>query len=203
MYSRALRTFDLSLVCIKNYFYGSKQTMHTKPIWLAIALVLQHLGYIALPQPSINISVHVCAIYVLRVVAFCSMLRHISIWNMKKSLPYVHYLASCTTTTTPRQCTQIPYICIDFSFQGGFLVESFRADWFKVLLSTLYREIEITSFRSYFVHLLYICTSCTSFNLKRCILTKILKSFQGKIYCLCHRLQSTQEIKISFGLWSF
>ena len=131
--------------------------MHTKPIWWAIASAnfLQHLGYTALPQPSINISVHVCAIYVLRVVAFCGMLRHISIWNMPLcalscKLHYYYYYQQIV------HLDSIHFVLI-FLLQGGFFYsKSFRADWFKVLVSTLYREIEITSFRSYFVHLLYI-----------------------------------------------
>ena len=100
------------------YYYGSKQAMHTKPIWWAIALanILQHLGYTALPQPSINISVHVCAIYVLRVVAFCSMLRHISIWNMPLCA------LSCKLHYYYQQIVHLDSIhfVLIFLLQGGF-----------------------------------------------------------------------------------
>ena len=148
------------------YYYGSKQAMHTKSIWWAIALanILQHLGYTALPQPSINISVHVCAIYVLRVVAFCSMLRHISIWNMPLcalscKLHYYYYYYYQQQIV---HLDSIHFVLI-FLLQGGF----FSRKVSELIGSKSYFQLcteklkLCTSFRSYFVHLLYLYTSCT------------------------------------------
>ena len=76
-----IRVGRLQIFALKCTFMGQNSLCTRNPFG-ALANFLQHLGYKALLQPSINISVHECAIYVLRVVAFCSMLRHISIWNM-------------------------------------------------------------------------------------------------------------------------